>query len=117
MIFEKVGMPMPKVENFCGGVQVTIERTKFMQMTNVGDDVGGRVGGNVGDKDYTKLTERQEGILNLIKENAHVSANEMSEVLSVMQRTIERDLAALQKKRVIIREGNVKSGRWVVIKE
>ena len=115
--FEKVGMPMPKVENFCGGVQVTIERTKFMQMTNVGDDVGGRVGGNVGDKDDTKLTERQEGILNLIKENAHVSANEMSEVLSVTQRTIERDLAALQKKRVIIREGNVKSGRWVVIKE
>ena len=88
-----------------------------MQMTNVGDDVGGRVGGNVGDKDDTKLTERQEGILNLIKENAHVSANEMSEVLSVTQRTIERDLAALQKKRVIIREGNVKSGRWVVIKE
>ncbi|MBQ9674585.1 MAG: hypothetical protein IJV42_01520 [Bacteroidaceae bacterium] len=41
----------------------------------------------------------------------------MSEVLSVTQRTIERDLAALQKKRVIIREGNVKSGRWVVIKE
>ena len=35
-------------------------------MTNVGDDVGGRVGGNVGDKDDTKLTERQEGILNLI---------------------------------------------------
>ena len=88
----------------------------FMQMTNVGDDVGGRVGGNVGDKDDTKLTERQEGILNLIKENAHASANEMSEVLSVTQRTIERDLAALQKKRVIIREGNVKSGRWVVIK-
>ena len=29
-------MPMPKVENFCGGVQVTIERTKFVQMTNVG---------------------------------------------------------------------------------
>ena len=110
--FEKASMPMPKVENFCGGVQVTIERTKFMQMTNV----GGNVGGGVGDEDYTKLTERQEGILNLIKENAHVSANEMSEVLSVTQRTIERDLAAMQKKRVIIREGNVKSGRWVVIK-
>lgn len=85
-------------------------------MTNVGDDVGGRVGGNVGDQDDTKLTERQTGMLNLIKENAHVSANEMSEVLSVTQRTIERDLTAMQKKRVIIREGNVKSGRWVVIK-
>ena len=37
---EKADMPMPKVENFCGGVQVTIERTKFMQMTNVGGLVG-----------------------------------------------------------------------------
>ena len=111
--FEKIGMPMPKVENFCGGVQVTIARTKFMQITNV----GGRVGGDVGDQDETKLTERHKDILNLIKKDARVSANEMSEVLSVTQRTIERDLALLQKKRVIIREGNVKSGRWVVIKE
>ena len=44
-------------------IQVTIERTKFMQMTNVGGNVGGGVGG----KDDAKLTERQEGILNLIK--------------------------------------------------
>ena len=104
---------MPKVENFCGDVQVTIARTKFMQITNV----GGRVGGDVGDQDETKLTERHKDILNLIKKDARVSANEMSEVLSVTQRTIERDLALLQKKRVIIREGNVKSERWVVIKE
>ena len=54
---------MPKVENFCGGVQVTIARTKFMQITNV----GGRVGGDVGDHDETKLTERHKDILNLIK--------------------------------------------------
>ena len=40
---------MPKVENFCGGVQVTIERTKFGQMANVGGDVGGDVGDYVGD--------------------------------------------------------------------
>ena len=49
-----------------------------MQITNVG--------GSIGDKDKTKLTERQEGILNLTQENAHVSANEMSEILSVTQR-------------------------------
>lgn len=30
---------MPKVESFCGGVQVTIERMKFVQMTNVVSDV------------------------------------------------------------------------------
>ena len=75
-------------------IQATIKRTKFVQMTNVG--------GGVGDKVDTKLTERQEGILNLIKENTHVSANEMSEILSVTQMTIERDLAAMQKKKELL---------------
>lgn len=100
---------MSKVENFCGGVQVTIERTKFVQMTNVGGDVGGQK--------VAKLAERQRKMLDLIKENPRMSANEMSEVLSVTQRTIERDLAAMQKQGIIIREGNVKSGRWVILQK
>jgi len=104
---------MSKVENFCGGVQVTIERTKFVQMTNVGGDVGGDVGG----QKVAKLAERQRKMLDLIKENPRMSANEMSEVLSVTQRTIERDLAAMQKQGIIIREGNVKSGRWVILQK
>ena len=29
--FEAEGIPMPKVENFCGGVQVSIERTNFIK--------------------------------------------------------------------------------------
>ena len=111
--FESVDFPMSKVENFCGGVQVTIERTKFVQMTNVGGDVGGDVGG----QKVAKLAERQRKMLDLIKENPRMSANEMSEVLSVTQRTIERDLAAMQKQGIIIREGNVKSGRWVILQK
>jgi len=42
--FEPAGIPMPKVENFCGGVRVTIQRTKFMQMiNNVTSDVSSSV--------------------------------------------------------------------------
>ncbi len=37
-----------KVENFCGGVRVTIQRTKFMQMMNITSDVGSNVGSFVG---------------------------------------------------------------------
>ena len=37
--FEAAGIPMPKVQNFCGGVQVSVQRTKFMKMTNASDDV------------------------------------------------------------------------------
>lgn len=115
--FEKAGIPMPKVENFCGGVQVTIERTKFVQMTNVPSDVTSNVGSDVGSLSAVQLTERQRKIANIIKENPFVSAQEMSVVLSVVKRTIERDLAAMQKIGVLIREGNTSAGHWVIVEK
>ena len=60
---------------------------------------------NVGDHDggvsETKLTERQQKILNLIKDSPTITGKQMSETLSVNQRTIERDLSALQKKGIL----------------
>ena len=107
--FEGAGLPMPKVENFCGGVQVTIERTKFVQMTNVVS--------NVVSLSQVQLTDRQKKMVNLIKENPFISAQEMSVVLSVVHRTIQRDLAAMQKMGILIREGNTSAGHWVIVKK
>ena len=73
------------------------------------------VGDNVGDVSETKLTERQQKILNLIKESPIITGKQMSETLSVSQRTIERDLAALQKIGVLKREGKDNDGVWIVI--
>ena len=106
-------MQMPKVENICGGVQVTIERTKFVQMTNVPRDV---VSNDVS-LSQVQLTDRQTKLINLIRENPFVSAQEMSVVLSVVHRTIQRDLATMQKKGVLIREGNTSAGHWVIIQK
>ena len=65
---------------------------------------------NVGDMSKTKLTERQYKILNLIKESPTITGKQMSEILSLSQRTIERDLSALQKKGVLKREGKDNGG-------
>jgi ATP-dependent DNA helicase RecG len=111
--FEAAGMPMPKVQNFCGGVQVTIKRTKFMQMIITSGDVVS----DVVSLSQVQLTDRQREILNLIKENPFVSAQEMSLVLSVVHRTIQRDLSAMQKMGILIREGNTSAGHWVVVKK
>ena len=111
------GLPMPKVENFCGGVQVTIERTKFMQMTNVVSDVTSNVVSNVVSLSQVQLTDRQKKMANLIKDNPFISAQEMSVVLAVVHRTIQRDLAAMQKMGVLIREGNTSAGHWVIIQK
>ncbi len=73
------------------------------------------VGEYDGDMSETKLTERQQKILNLIKESPTITGKKMSEILSVSQRTIERDLSVLQKLDVLKREGKDNDGVWIVI--
>ena len=107
--FEAAGLPMPKVQNFCGGVQVTVQRIKFMNMMHVGN--------NVGNQSETQLSDRQREICRLIKNYPQISAKGLSEVLSVVSRTIERDLSELQKEGIIIREGSKTSGHWVLLKQ
>ena len=69
---------------------------------------------DVGDVAETKLTERQRKILNLIKESPTISGRQMSEMLSVSQRTIERDLSALQKLEKLKHDGKDNDGVWII---
>ena len=74
------------------------------------------VGDHDGDVSETKLTERQQKMLNLIKESPTITGKQMSETLSVSQRTIERDLSAIQKLGVLKREGKDNDGTWIVFR-
>lgn len=65
----------------------------------------------------TNLAERQRLILSAIRENPYITGKEMSETLSVTQRTVERDLAILQKIGIIRHEGKVNAGVWVVLEK
>lgn len=76
--------------------------------TNVGD--------NVGDIMMSQISERQLNIINLIKESPTVSGRQMSEILSVSQRTIERDLSSLQKCGILKHEGKDNNGAWIIVK-
>ncbi len=115
--FECADLPMPKVESFCGGVRVTFQRgfdvvtgKKFVTNNVVSD-----VPSDVPSLSPVQLTERQKKICDLIKMNPRISATEMSPVLSVVVKTVKRDLVAMQKKGVLIREGNTSAGHWIVI--
>lgn len=65
----------------------------------------------------TNLAEHQRLILSAIKENSYITGKEMSETLLVTQRTVERDLAILQKIGIIRHEGKVNAGVWVVLEK
>ncbi|MGN0282867.1 MAG: ATP-binding protein [Prevotella sp.] len=114
--FEAAGIPMPKVQNFCGGVEVTVQRTKFMKMVNVADNVTSDVTSNVTSLSPVQLTKRQREIIKLLNDNERISAVEMSRVLSVVVRTIRRYLNEMQKQGIITRTGNTSAGKWIVLK-
>jgi ATP-dependent DNA helicase RecG len=78
-------------------------------MKNVGDNVGNNVG--------NELSDRQRSILNSINESPTITGRQMSEIMSVSQRTIERDLSYLQSHGILTREGSDNDGAWVILKK
>ena len=108
---------MPLIENFCGGVRVSIERTVFVKLSHVGSSVGSDVTSSVTSLSPVKLSEKQMAILELIRKDSRISVKEMSLFLSQVERTIKRHLADLQKKGILIREGNTSAGHWEIIEK
>lgn len=122
--FKAAGLPVPSVKSHCGGTLVSFMRGfdvvsgKRIGGSDVPDnvpDVPDNVPDDVISMSQVQLTDRQRKICNLIRGNMHISSSEMSPILSVSQKTVKRDLLFLQKTGVIIREGNAKSGRWVLL--
>jgi len=86
--------------------RVTIYNVNYNAVgLNVGKGVGLNVGINVGLK-------RADQILNLIKENSTITAEEMATIFNVTERTIDRDLSSLKKQNKLKRIGSKKSGYW-----
>ena len=77
---------------------------------------GGDNGGNGGNVPVMELTERQRKIIDLIRMNPTITVTQMSVIMSVIKRTIERELAILKKEGVIAREGSARAGRWIILK-
>ena len=138
--FNRANMPLPTIEENGGGVTATISRKTIEDIIeenggnsggnggNSGGNGGGNVGVNVGVNDdnvgvnvgnvlESELTERQRFIITAIRSNPYVTGKQMSETLSVTQRTVERDLAVMQKAGIIRREGSDKAGIWVVLEK
>ena len=68
-------------------------------------------------KDDTKqLSERQQLIVQMIQEDDTITINEMAQKANVAEITIKRELATLQEKDILTREGGRKDGRWVILK-
>ncbi len=119
--FERAGLSQPTIEETGGGVMATIRRQTMEEIIasrnrqETGNNVGDMSENNVGDAHGIKITERQRTIISIISSNPSVTAKQMSVTLSVTPRTIERDLAVMQKAGVVRHEGKDNAGVWVVL--
>ena len=112
--FERASLPLPTIEENGGGVMAIVQRKTIDEVIA---ERGGDVGVNVGDVSEIKLSDRQQIIVSIIRSNPTVSAKQMSETLSVTSRTIERDLAVMQKAGIIRHEGKDNAGVWVILEQ
>lgn len=69
---------------------------------------------NVGQK--LKPDDRRKHIIEIIEGNSQITALDLSKILYVSERTIERDLKKLTDEKVIEYTGSAKDGYWRVNK-
>ena len=108
--FERASLPLPMIEENGGGVMAIIQRKTI-------DEVIRRWRCKCRRRVGKQLSERQLNIISMIKVNPFVTGKEMSETMSVTQRTIERDLSVLQKAGIIRHEGRANAGVWVILEQ
>ncbi len=69
---------------------------------------------NVTDDVTDDVTDRNSKIIALIKGDKHISTAKMATILSVSKRTILRDIDKLKQSGQVSREGDEKTGHWVI---
>ena len=93
----------PFIDFMLGEIQravISHKGTLVKATANVGVSVGVNVGVN------------ELKILNIIARNDHVTAKQMSEIIGISQRQVEKLLSSLTKKQIIERVGADKNGYW-----
>ncbi|MBR2238729.1 MAG: DeoR family transcriptional regulator [Prevotella sp.] len=116
--FKAENLQMPVFEEVRGGFMATVKRERFLAIQkrlDIADDVTSNVSSDATSLSVVQLSERQKVICRLIKKDIRVSVKEMSLVLSLAERTVKRDLSAMQKMGVLVREGNTSEGHWVLL--
>lgn len=112
--FKAAGLPKPTIESKQGGVLVTFQRNN-VNLINSNSTDAHDVAVNVAEE----LTERQRSIIEMIKNNVAVNVavntRYLSEKLNVNRKTIQRDIACLQERKLIQWVGADKTGHWEIV--
>lgn len=106
----EAGMPEPSFKEHCGGLLVTIPRSRVFSDLIKGDPQ------NDPQNEPLKLTKRQIALLALIKDDIHITRGTMAVKLKVSLPTIRRDIAVLRNNGILQYAGSSKDGHWEILK-
>lgn len=109
-------------------IVVTDEERTFFRITIPCHEAAGNIIADIASKDNhdpkddpkddpKELSERQLLILDIIKKDDLITILQMAQKITVSEKTIKRELAILQEKGVLTREGGRKEGKWVINKK
>ncbi len=128
--FSRVDLPMPEIKEVNGGVNAIIRRRTIEDIIaersgglngesgGLNGESGGINGGNGGKSGgkvtVMELTNRQRLIISFICKRTDISARDMAVMTDIPQRTIERELAVMQRSGIIKHVGAKKTGSWII---
>lgn len=127
--WEKLAGTRPTIESDRTIATVTFPLKSAIQRINAPDDTetknnvpvnGAKSGAENGAENVpvnilVKLTDTQRKVLELINNNPSITHREMSQQLSVNEKTAQRATQALRESGLIRREGSDKTGLWVLL--
>ena len=102
-MFVDYGLKQPLLEIIPGGFAATVFAENNGSVDNVTDNVVDNV-----------VDNRLKKIIDLLKSNNKLSAQELSEYFGVSSRTIQRDLDKLKENGKLVRIGSEKGGYWEI---
>jgi predicted HTH transcriptional regulator len=121
IFMEKVGTGIKRMERFCNEIGNTIDikplSTHFFVEMESPKKLLPDNGLKNSKKDGIKLNKSQERIINLVMEDKNITHESLAEKVGISIRNVEKRIADLKQKRILIRIGSRKSGCWEIDRE
>ncbi len=117
-ISEKSGRGVPKIIEMYGKEAFTFRENSivvtipFQKINTTSKNVGNKIGNK-----KISLNSRRQTILKEIRDNANVTAKELSRILKISETAVENNLSFLKQNDYVERIGSKKAGYWKVLKD
>ena len=108
-LFQEAGLPVPVIEEICGGIRVTVRKAGARNTEKDAHRVTGKV--------TEKVTENQRKILSVVAQNSRATQDEIAQMVGISRVHTAKNLKKLAEMGLVKRVGPDKGGHWEVLSE